>query len=161
MAPSQWNQTIRKGNDKMALLTLNDKPIVLKGSGGGGSGSTGYKVTFPATATNWDQVVFFAVICADGTIVDGTTYSVIAGQTVEGVIALKCVNAIVYWNLRITLGTGAIASYVNETINAQATQLQIVNGPGVVSLPFGSALNGIWIPLADTTISSIEMYDTD
>lgn len=33
----------------MALLTLNDKPIVLKGSG---VGSSGYKITFPATATN-------------------------------------------------------------------------------------------------------------
>lgn len=40
----------------MSLLTLNDKPIVLKGSGGGGGSSAGYKVTFPATVTNWDKV---------------------------------------------------------------------------------------------------------
>lgn len=123
--------------------------------------SAGYKVTFPATATNWNQVLFFAVICANGTIVDGTTYSVIAGQTVEGVIALKCVNENSYWNLKITLDTGSIASYVNASIGAASTQLQIVNGPGVVSPPYGSAENGIWIPIADTTISAIEMYNTD
>lgn len=142
----------------MALLTLNDKPIVLKGSGGG---APGYKITFPATATNWNQVSFFAVICANGIIVDGTTYSVIAGQTVEGVIALKCVNKDSYWNLKITLDTGAIASYVNASIGAVETQLQIVNGPGVVSPPYGSAVNGIWLPIADTPISAIEMYNTD
>ena len=147
----------RKERINMALLTLNDKPIVLKGSGG----SPGYKVTFPATATNWNQVLFFAVICANGTIVDGTTYSVIAGQTVEGVIALKCVNVNSYWNLKITLDTGAIASYVNVSTNVVATQLQIVNGPGVVSPPYGSAEKGIWIPIADTNISAIEMYNTD
>ena len=142
----------------MALLTLNDKPIVLKGSAGG---SPGYKITFPATATNWNKVGFFAVICANGTIVDGTTYSVIAGQTVEGVIALKCVNVGRYWNLKITLDTGAIASYVNTSTDAVGTQLQIVNGPGVVSPPLGDAFDGVWLPIVDTTISAIEMYNTD
>lgn len=128
---------------------------------GTAEGSAGYKVTFPATATNWNQVLFFAVICANGTIVDGTTYSVIAGQTVEGVIALKCVNVNSYWNLKITIDTGAIASYVNVSTSVVATQLQIVNGPGVVSPPYGSAEKGVWIPIADTTISAIEMYNTD
>lgn len=126
-----------------------------------GGGGAGFKVTFPATATNWNQVSFFAVICANGTIVDGTTYSVIAGQTVEGVIALKCVNIGSLWNLKITLDTGAIASYVNVSSGVVATRLQIVNGPGVVSPPYGSASNGVWLPIADTTISAIEMYNTD
>lgn len=123
--------------------------------------SAGYKVTFPATAKNWHRVSFFAVICANGTIVDGTTYSVIAGQTVEGVIALKCVNRNSYWNLKITLDTGAIASYVNISTNVVSMQLQIVNGPGVVSPPSWDATDCIWLPIADTTISAIEMYTTD
>lgn len=79
----------------------------------------------------------------------------------EEVIALKCVNKYSYWNLKITLDTGAIASYVNTSTGAEATQLQIVNGPGVVSPPYGGAANGIWLPIAHTTISAIEMYNTD
>lgn len=130
-------------------------------AGGGGGSSAGYKVTLPATTKNWDRVSFFAVICANGTIVDGTTYSVIAGQTVEGVIALKCVNRNSYWNLKITLDTGAIASYNNVSMNEASMQLQIVNGPGVVLPPSWDATDCIWLPIADTTISAIEMYSSD
>lgn len=137
------------------------KGVTILGVEGTMEASAGYKVTFPATAKNWDRVSFFAVICANGTIVDGTTYSVIAGQTVEGVIALKCVNRNSSWNLKITLDTGAIASYVNISMDAVSMQLQIVNGPGVVSPPYWDATECIWLPIADTTISAIEMYSTD
>ena len=57
----------------------------------GGGGGAGFKVTFPATAKNWDKVRSTAVLyLADNTTKSIADYSSISGQTIENVIGIGC-----------------------------------------------------------------------
>ena len=142
----------------MALLTLNDKPIVLKGSGGGGS--PGYKITFPATMTNWYKVSQFGFIFADGTTQPVPSYDSIAGKTIDGVACIIGQSTDLYYVLRMTLTKGAIVPY-NSAVHKPIATVQPTFAPGVTPTPYGAGLSMIWLPIADTTISVIEMYNTD
>lgn len=140
----------------MALLTLNDKPIVLKGSGG----APGYKVTFPATVTKWDKVSQFGFIFADGATQKVPSYDSIAGQTIDGVACIIGKSTGPYYVLRMTLMKGAIVQY-NSAVGMPLDTVQAIFAPGVTPTPYGAGTSMTWFPIADTTISAIEMYNTD
>ena len=76
----------------------------------GGGGSAGFKVTFPATATNWGLVDPKAscIILADGTLKSINYYSTVAGKTIENVAGLLIKGYSSTFVLRMTLSEGRI-----------------------------------------------------
>lgn len=126
----------------------------------GGGGSAGFKVTFPATATDWGYADVFLLLLADGTIVNGTEYSVISAKTFDSVVGIKCYNSSTYI-LRMTLSNGAIAQIKVPGSDVVASRYSITNAPGTTPTYFGEGTSTFWWPIADTVISAIEMYDTD
>ena len=123
----------------------------------GGGGGAGFKVTFPATATNWNQVSDGGIVQADGTIVALTDYSTLAGKTIPNVVAISCTGR-GYHHLRMTVQSGKIMMTYNEpgsllvstVADGESSKTYMSNGS-----------SSRWIPLADTVISAIEMYNTD
>ena len=124
----------------------------------GGGGGAGFKVTFPATATNWGKINICAIIQADGTVIDIKNYSTVAGKTIPNVIEICCMGDYGFYMLRITVQTGKIMmTYVTPlrvfaTIAVDGESSEKYTGNGSLAR---------WIPLADTVISAIEMYNTD
>ena len=141
------NKVLMSGN-QMALYVPSPPPA---------KGGAGFKVTFPATATNWNQVFAGGIIQADGTIVAMTNYSTLAGKTIPNVVAISC-NGRSYYHLRMTVQTGKIML----TQNDQGSVLVRIAVDGESTRTYmGNGSSSRWIPLADTVISSIEMYNTD
>ena len=126
----------------------------------GGGGGAGFKVTFPATATDWGFADVFLLLLADGTIVNGTEYSVISAKTFDSVVGIKCYNSSIYM-LRMTLSTGAIAQIKVVSSDVVGSMYSITNAPGTTPTSFSDGKVTFWWPVADTVISSIEMYNTD
>lgn len=129
----------------------------------GGGGGVGYKVTFPATATNWDKVNgdYSGLLMADGTVKPITDYSTLAGQTFEGVVGIRCRWSTSYYVLKMTLSSGTIAQ---TTLDVQMTaQASFTITTSINNTPtyFGTGYHTFWWPLTDVVISSIEMYNTD
>lgn len=137
----------------MGLLQLENNPLILQGSGGG----IGFSVTFPATAMNWNWVSGGGIIQADGTIVALTDYSTLAGKTIPNVVAISCIGQDYYY-LRMTVQTGKIML----TYNIQTDVLVSIAVDGESTRTYISGgVFARWIPLVDTVISAIEMYNTD
>ena len=136
---------------------LSSVDVTVNVSGGGGGGA-GFKVTFPATATDWGKVAVCAIIQADGTVIDIKDYSTVAGKTIPNVIEICC-QGDSYYMLRITVQTGKIMmTYLSPPDGVFAT----IAVDGESSKTFmGNGSFARWIPLADTVISAIEMYNTD
>lgn len=124
----------------------------------GGSG-IGHKVTFPATATNWDRVDgdYSVLLMADGTVKPITDYSTLAGQTFEGVVGIKCRGASSFWVLKMTLSSGTVA----QTVFDNPTSLNITTSPNTTPTIYATGIRTFWWPLTDVVISAIEMYNTD
>ena len=118
-------------------------------------------MTFPATATNWDKVGQARLVLYDGTFVDMADYSVIAGQTVNGVIVIQCRSGSGYtfYVLKMTIEKGAIAWH--NAAHVPNTTIQVAQAGESTPTPYGSNIGDFWWPLADTVISPIEMYNTD
>ena len=121
----------------------------------GGGGGAGFKVTFPATATNWNQIYAAGILQVDGTVVNMIDYSTLAGKTIPNVFEI-CVRGIGLWYPRMTVQTGKIM--VTDIGYAGVEATTAVDGESTIILMNGS-LSSRWIPLADTVISAIEMYD--
>lgn len=126
-------------------------------SGGGGAG---YKVTFPATATNWNKITNYAVLVLnDGSTVDFKDYSVVAGRTINNVIEIR-VGADVYYNLILTLAAGAIVvSHLaggGAYLNTYRTE-----APGTTT-SYSYAISGQYsfMPVEDMVISVIKLEYT-
>ena len=127
-------------------------------SGGGGSGA-GFKVTFPATATNWDMVMPTAVLyLADNTTKSIADYSSISGQTIENVIGIGCQSKDDIYVLRMTLSEGGIASILASGLYPEPT---VTTAPGSTPAYYMGGFYAFWWPIADTVISAIEMYGTE
>lgn len=126
----------------------------------GGGGGAGFKVTFPATATDWNKANLCMVLLADGTYVNGTEYSFISGKTFDSVVGLKIYNNET-WMAKITLSAGAIAQVKTVANSIDATYYNITNAPGTTPTSFAGGNSTFWWPLTDVVISSIEMYNTD
>ena len=126
----------------------------------GGVGGVGLKVTFPATAKNWDKVSSTAVLyLADNTTKSIVDYSSISGQTIENVIGIGCQSVNKAYILRMNLSEGGIASinvgtggYPDPTVST---------APGSTPTAYYGGKVTFWWPVADTVISAIEMYNTD
>nr|CAI9751480.1 hypothetical protein DGKKSRWO_DGKKSRWO_CDS_0189 [uncultured phage]CAI9752367.1 hypothetical protein CVNMHQAP_CVNMHQAP_CDS_0190 [uncultured phage] len=122
-------------------------------------GSAGYKVTFPATATNWSKLGTSCLIYADGTTSTHTDYSTLAGKTFESVVAMVFgKNGRIYYQLKATLSSGAIILYSQSLV---PLMVSVTFAPDTTPTPMGTAINFNWIPIADTVISAIEAYNTD
>lgn len=123
-----------------------------------GGGSAGFKVTFPATAPNWkpgSSSTSSFLWLSDGTLIEmgGLSYSNVAGKTFDGVIGLYAKNSYSSYVPRITL-TGSVI------VNGISTAYGITTD-GVTPARFGMTNTLIFLFLSDTTISSIEVYNTD
>ena len=127
----------------------------------GGGGGAGFKVTFPATATNWSTVERARLVMYDGTFVDMADYSVIAGQTVNGVIGIQCQSRSNYpfHVLKMAIEKGAIAYHDSSFI--PNTRIRVAQAGESTITPYGANTGNFWWPIVDTVISSIEMYNTD
>ena len=123
----------------------------------GGGGSAGYKVTFPATANNWNKVASGGIVQVDGTVVNMIDYSTLAGKTIPNVLEI-CVWGSGYYCLRMTVQTGKImVTHISPVeVNTQIT----ADGESSMT-PMGNGSPIRWTLLADTVISSIQMYNTD
>lgn len=135
---------------------LSSVDVTVNVSGGGGSGA-GFKVTFPATATNWVHVDSGGIVQADGTVVDIKDYSTLAGKTIPNVVEICCAGA-GYYFMRMTVQSGKIMM----TYNGPGRLVASTVADGETSRTYmtnGSLAR--WMPLADTVVSAIEMYSTD
>ena len=127
-----------------------------------GGGGIGYKVTFPATATNWKIYGDNSgLLMADGTIKPITDYSTLAGKTFEGVVGIRCYGLNSYDVLKMTLSSGTIAQTNVASQTTSPTSFTITTSPNTTPTFLGAGQYTFWWPLADTVISSIEMYNTD
>ena len=122
----------------------------------GGGGSDGYKVTFPATATNWNKVYEASLLFSDGTRKPFTSYSSVSGQTIENVVGIICVANNANYVLTMTLSKGKMAQIHYPTANTNITA-----APGTTFAYYAAGDQSFWWPISDTVISSIQMYNTD
>ena len=128
-------------------------------SGGGGDG---FKITFPATATNWDQVdqENANILLADGTLKSVKDYSTIGGKTIENVAGIQIKSLYGSYVLRMTLSSGMIGQGSAGTV-LDYTRLRVTTAPNATPTPYSAGRELLWWPIADTVISKIEMYNTD
>lgn len=124
----------------------------------GSSGGNGFSITFPTTATNWNNMRYGKIIQADGTIVDMLDYSKLSGKTFSNVVAIKGIGTLSYI-LKMVLLSGKIINIYDtgEFISSWIT----TDGGSTYTGFMGNGSPMTWILLADTVLSSIEMYDTD
>ena len=93
----------------------------------------------------------------DGTVVNVLNYSTLAGKTIHNVIEI-CIRGEGYYFPRMTVQTGKIMlTYVSPAL-VRADTL----GDGESSITYmGNGESARFIPLSDTVISKLEMYNTD
>mgnify|MGYP006981645633 CR=1 FL=1 len=124
-----------------------------------GGGVAGFKVTFPATAANWDSAVQEAsLLLSDGTRKPFMAYSNVSGQTIENVVGIHCTGEQSYWVLKMTLSKGAIAQCTPPASDGNYT---ITTAPNTTQTYYAIGTSTFWWPLSDVVISAIEMYYTD
>ena len=125
----------------------------------GGGGGAGFKVTFPATATNWDFANYADLLLSDGTVKSFSSYSEVSGKTIENVVGIHCIGTYSFYVLTMTLSEGSLAQC---TIGSpQSATYRITTSNNTTMAFYGSGKSTFWWPLADTVISAIEMYNTD
>ena len=138
---------------------LSSVDVTVDVASGGGSG-VGFKMTFPATAKNWDKVGSTAVLhLADNTTKSIANYSSISGQTIENVIGIGCQSNDEAFVLRMTLSEGSMATV--EISYAGYLHPTVSTAPGSTPTPYYGGTRVFWWPVTDTVISAIEMYNTD
>lgn len=139
----------------MNLLTLNNKPLVLKDSSGGAK-QTGFSVAFPETAGNWSSNMNAALWLADGTttLINSNNYSNVAGKTIDNVIGFYAYR------------TGTV-NVAKMTLSGSVAVCSQSRGYGVTTngtTPVIFTMGGAWLAfffLSDATITSLEMYNVD
>lgn len=124
-------------------------------------GGVGHKVTFPATAANWDKVDFCMLLLVDGTYLNPSSYSEIAGKTIDSVLGIICNPIASGYVLKMTLSNGSIASWQPAGSFPVAVGFTITNAPNATPANINMSSNAVWLPVTDTTISAIEMYNSD
>ena len=136
---------------------LSSVDVTVDVSGGGSETQAGRSVTFPATATRWQNIAEAILILSDGTSVHFEDYSVVAGKTINNVIAIRVGSGQNYDYIKITMSIGAIV----QLQNYYPTAVYMANAPGATKTFFGNSRIDLFIPTEDVTISAIEMYNTD
>lgn len=123
------------------------------------SGGAGFSVTFPATAANWDAMkIGSRLLLADGTTKPIHDYSTISGQTIGNVVGINAIGSSTFDVLKMVLSEGSV---VQCAPNAQYPSYFLTTAPNATKTPYGAGTSTLWWPIADTVISSIEMYNTD
>ena len=125
----------------------------------GGGGGAGFKVTFPATATNWSVVSAADLLLSDGTVKSFLSYSEVSGQTIENVVGIHCIGVPSFYILTMTLSEGSLAQCMLGSNQSSTYRITTPNNTTVAW--YGGGATNFWWPLADTVISAIEMYNTD
>ena len=136
---------------------LSSVDVTVDVSGGGSETQAGRSVTFPATATRWTNIKEALLVISDGTSVHFEDYSVVAGKTINNVIAIRAGASSNYEYLKITMLIGAIVQIVRYF----PTTVYMTNAPGATKTFYGNSGSDVFIPIEDVTISAIEMYYTD
>lgn len=130
----------------------------------GGSGN-GFSITFPATATNWNHQICMKLYLYNGSSMEISDYSTIAGKKVNNIVGLtsnKNYGDLTYV-LKMTLTSGSIAQaevYMNNDNGIGLSQYSTTQSGGSTTTPY-NGMHLFWWPLSDIVLSSIEMYDTD
>ena len=123
----------------------------------GGGGGAGFKVTFPATANNWNMLRSGGIVQVDGTVVNTKDYSTLAGKTIPNVLEI-CLHGIGLYYPRMTVQKGKIMVTFMDYASVKTTTA--VDGESTITY-MNNAASSRWIPLADTVISAIEMCNSD
>ena len=144
------------------MSTIYGNALIIPSKGENTSGGAGFKVTFPATATNWGTVdeSYALILLADGTIKSVEDYSTIGGKTIENVAGIQIKSAIDMFVLRMTLSAGGIAQFNYGQGDIRLSYV-VTTAPNATPTPYNAGRRMFWWPVADTVISKIEMYNTD
>ena len=163
-APSLQSKSVTYTSNGTATITpddgydgLSSVDVTVDVSGGGSETQAGRSVTFPATATRWTNIAEALLVISDGTSVHFEDYSVVAGKTINNVIAIKASSTRSYDYFKITMSVGAIV----QIRNVFPTSVLMANAPGATKTFFGNSESDVFIPIEDVTITAIEMYNTD
>ena len=163
-APSLQSKSVTYTANGTATITpdegydgLSSVDVTVDVSGGGSETQAGRSVTFPATATRWTNIEEALLVISDGTSVHFEDYSVVAGKTINNVIAIKASSTQGYNYFKITMLIGAIVQ-IRIFI---PTTVYMANAPGATKTFLGNSRYDVFIPTEDVTISAIEMYNTD
>lgn len=135
------------------------------GSSGGGSSQGGFSVTFPAADSNnyanWSKFTVAYILKADGTILNITDYTVVAGKTIDGVVLFTAGNEN-YFGLIFTF-KGKVTLYCPKLASSSLENACLTKNDTTASnfMHSNVYMYQFFIPNSDLTITSISAYNTD